>query len=62
MVDSGIANLGAARFQNILEVPGYAGTFENNYIKKFITNSNKCPLNLKAQAPVILFLVVEKMA
>ena len=27
MVDSGRANLGAERFQNIFEIPGYADTF-----------------------------------
>lgn len=29
MVDSGIANLGAVRFQNIFEAPGYADTFKS---------------------------------
>lgn len=29
MVDSGMENFGAVRFQNIFEAPGYAGTFEN---------------------------------
>lgn len=28
MVDSGIANLGAVRFQNIFEAPGYADTLK----------------------------------
>jgi hypothetical protein len=62
MVDSGRANLGAERFQNIFEIPGYADTFENIMGKKTMTNSNKYPLKPKPQIPATLFLVIEKMA